>query len=277
MKRPESRVLPVVMLAAFMAGAPHVTADDKWELGGTSICSDDVVNKCNQLLHGQPQTHDLQGAAGADLDYMFVEVLTGRSYEVRAFNSNQPWTGPTTLPTTTTVDRVADDGTTVLTAGFAPDPPFMSGVAGWNAVRWTQVGIGRTNIRVRSNQLNASNANDQYEIEFLETTYFVPRWNASGTQATVILIQSTGFTPVTGNINFYLPNSGGSPLHTVPLTLGFNHLQVVNTASIPQLAGFSGHLQIAHDGGWGALMVKAVALEPSTGFSFDTIGAQRPR
>jgi hypothetical protein len=34
-------------------------------------------------------------------------------------------------------------------------------------------------------------------------------------------------------------------------------------------AGQSGHVIIGHDGGYGGLAVKAVAVEPATGFTFD--------
>ena len=42
------------------------------------------------------------------------------------------------------------------------------------------------------------------------------------------------------------------------------------------MAGVGGTITIAHDGGYGNLAVKAVALEPSTGFSFDTPGLYKP-
>jgi hypothetical protein len=90
---------------------------------------------------------------------------------------------------------------------------------------------------------------------------------------TVLLIQNTTSDPVTGTV-FFFGTGGGA---AVPLSVEAYGLQVINTGTIPALAGLSGNLQIAHLGGWGALNVKAVALEPSTGFTFDTVGAQRPR
>jgi len=38
----------------------------------------------------------------------------------------------------------------------------------------------------------------------------------------------------------------------------------------------SGTITVAHDGGYGNLAIKSVALEPSTGFSFDTPGLYKP-
>jgi hypothetical protein len=65
-------------------------------------------------------------------------------------------------------------------------------------------------------------------------------------------------------------------VHTEPLGVSANALQIFNTASIPALAGISGHALVAHDGGYGALAGKAVALEAATGFSFDTALTPKP-
>lgn len=274
MSIPGSGSIACVALFALAAAPYAARGDDKWELGGVGICADDVFSGCNQLVHGQAQTHDLQGAIGADRDFMTVETKNRHSYEVRAFNSNQPWTAPATI-NTTTVDRV-DSAGVVLTAGFAPDGTGATGiVANWNAVRWIGTADQRDFIRVVSNLEFASNANDQYDIELLDTTYFVPRWNSSGGQVTVMLIQNTQSATVTGSVFFY--SNAGLLLHTQPLSVPVNGSQLINTSSIPALVGFSGHAHIAHLGGWGALSTKAVALEPATGFSFDTAGAPMPR
>ena len=45
---------------------------------------------------------------------------------------------------------------------------------------------------------------------------------------------------------------------------------MLNTASLAALAGMSGTITIAHDGRYGDLAGKSVALEPATGFSFDS-------
>jgi hypothetical protein len=51
----------------------------------------------------------------------------------------------------------------------------------------------------------------------------------------------------------------------------------VPTSAIGALVGQGGSITIAHDGAYGSLNVKAVALEPSTGFSFDTAGVYRAK
>ena len=44
---------------------------------------------------------------------------------------------------------------------------------------------------------------------------------------------------------------------------------VVNTSTVPGVAG-AGTITLSHDGPYGVLVGKAVALESATGFTFDT-------
>jgi hypothetical protein len=44
-----------------------------------------------------------------------------------------------------------------------------------------------------------------------------------------------------------------------------------------EASGQRGSITVSHDGGYGALTGKAVALESATGFSFDSPMAPRPR
>jgi len=61
------------------------------------------------------------------------------------------------------------------------------------------------------------------------------------------------------------------------LSIPVNGVQSINTATIAALAGMAGSASIAHTGGYGAIAGKAVALEPSTGFTFDTPVLPVPR
>ncbi len=49
----------------------------------------------------------------------------------------------------------------------------------------------------------------------------------------------------------------------------------MNTSTVSGVSGQSGILTVSHGGGYAALVGKAVAVEPSTGFTFDT--ALEPR
>jgi hypothetical protein len=57
--------------------------------------------------------------------------------------------------------------------------------------------------------------------------------------------------------------------------LGAKQLLVLNTSTVSGVAGQSGSMTVAHDGPFGALSGKAVAVEPATGFTFDTPLAAR--
>jgi hypothetical protein len=64
--------------------------------------------------------------------------------------------------------------------------------------------------------------------------------------------------------------ASGAPAASQAFTLAPHGLAVVNTLGIAGLAGTSGSVTIVHDGAYGALVGKSVALEPATGFSFDS-------
>lgn len=263
----KTRSVGSVVVAAAMT-CVGLAADDKWEAAG-----DNGTFSYNQLLHGAVQTHDLQGTGTvttpSDQDFSFVAVQARHSYEVKVFNSSACLL-PGAPGVCARLDRVAADGTTVVTAGFGPSgAPIGVGVPGWMAVRWTP-GVDQFDFIRVTGPLGAGvvDARTQYDIQMLDTTYLIPRWNNSGTQFTILLIQNGSTATVHGNVFFY--NAAGALLATQPFSLAANGLQAISTAGIVDLAGASGSAAIAHDGGYGALAGKAVALEPSSGFTFDT-------
>jgi hypothetical protein len=65
-------------------------------------------------------------------------------------------------------------------------------------------------------------------------------------------------------------------LHSQPFTIPPHGLDVMPTFSFPAVNGVSGSLKITHDAPYAGINAKAVALEPSTGFSFDTPGVYKP-
>ena len=58
--------------------------------------------------------------------------------------------------------------------------------------------------------------------------------------------------------------------YTPSSPVGPKALLVVNTSVVPGAAGQSGAMTVTHTAGYGGLAGKTVALEPATGFSFDT-------
>lgn len=271
------------LLLAVFGIASAARATDKWDLSVTCFDHDNGTPfggapfTCNELVHGASQVHDLTATSPArDSDFMKVETRANRSYEVRVSGNSTVFEGSVPCVNCGHVDRV-DSAVNVLTAGFSPDSSFpYTDSSSHVVVRWTG---GATNqrdfIRVTGTNYGPPGADDTYQIEFFDSTYDIARWNNSGSQITVFVIRNASPFLVTGNVFFY--NTAGSLLATQPLSIPVNGSQSVNTATIPALIGFGGSAAIAHDGGYGALAAKAVALEPATGFSFDTTALPVPR
>jgi hypothetical protein len=118
-------------------------------------------------------------------------------------------------------------------------------------------------------------ARDTYDVDLYDTTYFMSRFNNSASQVTILLIQNTKDSLVTGEIYFY--SGAGTLLSTQPLSIPAQGVRVLDSSTIPALAGQSGSVTIAQLGGYGALTGKGVSLEPATGFTFDTPLTPLPR
>jgi hypothetical protein len=113
-----------------------------------------------------------------------------------------------------------------------------------------------------------------YRIRSWETTLLCPRFNNSATQVTVLLMQNTTQTATSGHAYFW--SGTGVLLGTQAFGMGPKAALVLNTSTIPGLSG-SGSITLSHDGPHGTLVGKAVALEPATGFAFDTPVLPRAR
>ena len=133
--------------------------------------------------------------------------------------------------------------------------------------------------RVRVRTLNPSQLGgpeDTYRLRAWDTTLVVPRFNNSGTQVTAVLLQNPTAEPVRATLYFW--SSDGTLLATHAAgPLPPKGLLVLATGTIPALAGASGTITLVHDAPYGVLAGKTVALEPSTGFSFDSPMLPRPR
>jgi hypothetical protein len=247
-----------------VAGRP----DDRWEAG--SFAFDDDAQTPNELVHGTVQRgHDLEGVS--DQDWIVVRSKIRHSYEARVSSGTVIWDRGT-CAVCAAFDRVSALGT-VLTPGVPDGATTRFTQAGTLAVRWIAGADGNEYLRAKGVTTHA--AIDTYDLEFYDTTYFLPRFNNSSSQVTVLVVQNTKDAPVTGEIHFY--DAGGALLSTQPLSLAAQSVQVLNSAAVPALAGQSGSVTIAHLGGYGALAGKGVALEPATGFTFDTALTPLPR
>jgi hypothetical protein len=247
-----------VAAVAFVLSCAGVgRADDVWEQFAPG---DDTCNTNVELVHGIKQVHDLQTNPGLDVDFARVSQRAFRSYEVRVMNS------PLRLAQLSVPNRV-DCAGNVLTAGL----PYETTANDAVSIRWIASSDGDTFIRTTTTV--AVGPASTYEIQLLESTYSIPRFNNSGTQSTVLLIQNQRGFPVSGSLYFFGPTGG--IIAAQAFTIAERGLLVLNTGAVPGAAGQSGSVIVSHDGGYGALAGKGVALEPATGFTFDTLMVPR--
>ena len=213
-----------------------------------------------ELSHGSRALGDLTPSGLFLIDYYWVSQKPYSSYEV-VVDSTSGDIGPTLH-----VDRVQSGTTTSLQSsvpvgvGFTRSLRFMNTAAVEN---------NNEAIAVRSGQCTTDcGPDDVYFIRGYETTYSIPRFNNFGTQVTVLLLQNPTNYTINGNIYFWSTNSILVGTHSFTLTE--KQLLVLNTSTVPSANGVGGSVTIAHDGRYGDLSAKTVALEPATGFSFDS-------
>jgi uncharacterized repeat protein (TIGR01451 family) len=129
-------------------------------------------------------------------------------------------------------------------------------------------------IRVRSAGCSSlCGPEDAYRIRAFETTLSAPRFNTTGTQTTVLVLQNAGAEPAAGTL--WLWNAAGDLLGSRILALPALGTVTLNLATLAP--GVSGSLTFSHTARHGELRGKAVSLEPATGFAFDTPLLSRPR
>lgn len=82
------------------------------------------------------------------------------------------------------------------------------------------------------------------------------------------MLQNAHTTTINYDARFY--SVAGLLLASSTGVIGARGGVVLNTATIPGLAGMSGTITVDHTAPYGLLTGKSVAVEPATGFSFDT-------
>jgi hypothetical protein len=237
--------------------------------GRLTIVDDDAPSlSSNELAHGSVQGHDLQAQPGpvADRDYFRLGQPPWSSWEVVA-DATSGDVPPVVL------QRLAADNTTVLQSGT----PVTGGAS--VALRWSNASAFpalNQHVLVESGGCGAScDASAVYRIRAWETTGRIARFNNSATQATIVLLENGSAGPTQGTLWFF--DAAGALLASQPFALAPSASYVLDTRGTSALVGASGSVRVTHDGGYGALSGKAVALEPATGFTFDTPLTFRPR
>lgn len=238
-------------------------AIDAWDKG---IPDDDTAATATELVHGSDDVHDLQARKGvADEDWFRLSQQPFASYEIVVDGATAP-----VLPVV--LERVTADGT-VLQSSAA----VGSGTGGTRSLRWENATANTVEselIRVRGDGCAGRCRNTAtYRLRAYETTYAVPRFNNTGTQVTVLVVQNPQSHPVEGNVWFW--NASGTQVGSLALAVASKAQLVLQTQTV--VPDTSGSITISHDGRYGDLYGKSIALEPATGFSFDTMMVPRPR
>ena len=250
--------------------APPAGVADPTAGNNTHTDVDNVSIDLDGLEHGHNMTRNLAALPGpvAKQEYFWLSQSPYSSYEV-VVDATSGDIGPGVI-----LERVGADATSVLQIA-AP----VSSLAMSRSLRWMNnlpVSLASEFVRVRSAQCSTDcGTDDSYRIRAYETTYTIPRFNNAGSQVTVLILQNPASATIHGNVHFWSAN--GSLVTSRTFTLTAKSQLVLSSTTVPELAGLSGTITVSNDGRYGELTGKAVALEPSTGFSFDSAMQPRPR
>ena len=229
--------------------------------GEATIGDDDTsIESRAELSHGSRLTAGFDGQDGTPgVDSYRLSQAPRASYEVVVDGASGD-----AMPVA--LERIAADGSTVLQTSTAV------GAGQARSLRWqntTTSAVANQTVRVRSGACATScGAEDVYRIRAYETTCAAARFNNSATQATSVLIQNTTASAVLGRAYFW--SSSGALLGSQAVDVPARGLVAIATPSVPGLAGQSGSITLAHNGPYGALTGKSVAVEPASGYSFDS-------
>lgn len=223
-----------------------------------------------ELNHGTRILADLAGAGGVpDFDLYRIRQAPYASYEIlldAASGDVGAGQGPD-------LDRLASDGVTVLQSATNAGAGSSRSLRFANA---TSAPITDQRVRVRSLGCGADcGAEDVYRLRAWDTSYAVARFNNSASQLTVLVLQNP--TSQATNVTVLFWSASGALLAAHPASIAPRGSFVLNTATVPGLIGASGNLTVVNDAPYGALVGKAIALEPATAFTFDTSLIPRPR
>jgi len=251
----------VVALGLALAAAGWAGAD-VWDVQTNSDNAAGTTQ--NELVHGADQIHDLGALAGGtlpDQDWYRIGQKAFASYEV-IVDATSGDIGAGVL-----LQRMDNGGGVVQTAAAVTPGLNYSQSLRWMNTSATEV-IDQY-VRVMSSSCTTDcGPDDVYRLRAFETTQSIPRFNNSASQITVLLIQNPSGYTINGNVYFWRTDGTQVPGSPVPFTLLAKTNLVLNTASVAN--GTGGSITVASDGRYGDLSGKTVALEPITGFSFDS-------
>jgi hypothetical protein len=219
-----------------------------------------------ELAHGAARRGSLRPGEPAE-ERFAVRVPPRSSFEIvldEASGDYASGAAPVAL------ERLGTDTTTVLQIG-AP-----VGTGGARRLRWqnTTAEEQRQVVRVVSRGCTTGcGADDTYRLRAYDTTGTLARFNTTGGQDAVVIVQNPGSAAAAGTLWFW--DAAGAPLGTRSFLLTARGTLVLNVATL--LPGRSGGLTLTHDAGYGGLAAKVIAIEPANGLSYDTVLQVRPR
>jgi len=248
---------PNETFAVNLSAPVNATLADPQGLG--TIVDDDAPGALAalELTHGSDLEADLAAQPGplADVDVYAISQKPRSSYEV-------------------VVDALSGDVAPLVVerrscAGGVAQTASPIGAGSSLALRWENAAAATVNterIRVSGACGAACDASDVYRVRARDTSLGIARFNNSGTQITVLVLQNPTAAPVNGHVWFR--SFSGAPVGNQPFTLAARSTLTLNTSSVAP--GTGGSVLVSHDGPYGALSGKTVAVEPATGFTFDT-------
>jgi hypothetical protein len=251
-----------LMVFSGIVWAPTVDATDPWE-------PDDPSSVFIYVAPGHPpQSRDVQSIGGAqDIDWIRVLMRPLRSYEVRL--SNQRSIGDDVI----SLDRFDFGRTALLQSGSGWLGPSFSTGGRWY-LRWETDGNASSFAAINSIRIvgsSSSGANSPYTFSYVDTTLFCPRFNNTNGQVSVLIVQGILEGTNSCALTAHFRNEVGAVLGSQTGIIDADgKVVVISTPSITGVANQKGGAQITHTCGYGNLKAKLVALEPATGFSFDT-------
>ncbi|MET0555938.1 MAG: FG-GAP-like repeat-containing protein [Vicinamibacteria bacterium] len=225
-----------------------------------------TLGLAGELTHGSLRRGSLP--PGDPAEQMFaVQVPPRASYEVVLDEASGDYGSGSNHAV---LERLAADTTGVLQVG----QPAGTGAA--RVLRWsnTTAAPQRHLVRVRSRGCGTDcGPDDGYRLRAYETTAALARFNTTGGQTTVVLVQNRGSGSVSATLWF--TGVDGQLAGSRSFSLAPRAVFVLNVATL--LPGRSGAVTLTHDAGYGGLAAKAIAIEPANGTSYDTVLQYRSR
>lgn len=214
---------------AFVA-ALCVAETAKTDVWDTAVSgNDNGPTTRNEIVHGFLQVHDLGAQPGpvADEDWYVTLAEPFSSYEVLCDGITGDANGgaPDILQRVDLAGTVLQDSASYAAGGsMSRSLRYANDTANQITDQYVRVGNAICGT--------SCDGSDQYHIRAWDTTIAVPRYNNSGTQLTVLIIQNPGQASVSGNARLWTTAGGTTAVTTVPFTLAARQASVINLATV---------------------------------------------